>query len=239
MWWVPLAAAGAAATTNIGQSFLQREWNREAANTAWEREREGAEIQHGYYMRRYQDTYSDMLKAGINPIMAASGGFNVGNAVTMPSVPMQHPTQITDISSGAKSFGELFKMEDEKNALRAESMKLQEEAQLAFEKTVKTRVEAGLVKAQERSEIQKLQNLKVELEKLGAQAWAESKRGFLAEETTRNLQTQGKLLEQQLQRLIKISDAYKGPAGDFIGYINAIFGSLNLGASIGASALIK
>ena len=37
------------------------------------------EREYGAYKTRYQDTMADMEKAGLNPILAASGGFNVGS----------------------------------------------------------------------------------------------------------------------------------------------------------------
>ncbi len=51
----------------------------------------------GAYKTRYQNTAADMRAAGLNPVLAASGGFNVGSAPTRPPIPG------VDIGSGASS----------------------------------------------------------------------------------------------------------------------------------------
>lgn len=70
------------ANTAFGQSQYATaqayERSKEAASAAWDRS-------YGAYKTRYQDTMNDMRLAGLNPILAASGGFNVGSSPNAPA----------------------------------------------------------------------------------------------------------------------------------------------------------
>lgn len=91
------------AATQYGRS-------QEAAAEAWARSQKAAEIQNqrameaadlAYqrsvqsYRRRYQWAVEDMKRAGLNPILAASGGFQVGSGVNAPmSIPQMAGVQM-------------------------------------------------------------------------------------------------------------------------------------------------
>ncbi len=94
----------------------------------------------GAYKTRYQNTTADMRAAGLNPVLAASGGFNVGNAPTRPMIPG------VDMSSGASSA---------KNFRETEQMD-----------TIRTKIIADTFETMERTETQKRMQNKISEETL-------------------------------------------------------------------------
>lgn len=143
------AAQEAAASANLNSAIQ--------AKLAFERSQEA-------YGKRYQMTMADMRAAGLNPIMAASGGFNVGNApqASVPSMFMQ--SYIPNYASSAKDVGDVIKSgmqamesasESEVNVaslpkIQAEVAKLNQDVSESFERVFKMRAEQGLITAQEK-----------------------------------------------------------------------------------------
>ena len=75
--------------------------NQQMANIAYRRSSRS-------YKSRYQDTMADMRHAGLNPILTATGGFNVGSGVTA-----QMPRGVDSPASGALAY-EQAETENEK-----------------------------------------------------------------------------------------------------------------------------
>lgn len=74
---------------------------RDNAEEAWERSQAS-------YASRYQTTVNDMRLAGLNPILAASGGFSVGGQPQAPIAPtFQYSGSHADIASSARNFQEI------------------------------------------------------------------------------------------------------------------------------------
>ena len=92
------------ATTQWGRSQQGAaqawQWNKQAAAVSWQRSQQAAETAwnrselsavNAYnrsidaYKKRYQWTVRDMRKAGLNPILAASGGFQIGSNIQAPA----------------------------------------------------------------------------------------------------------------------------------------------------------
>ncbi|QXP08109.1 MAG: DNA pilot protein [Arizlama microvirus] len=197
--------------------------NKEAASEAFDRS-------YGAYKTRYQDTASDMRAAGINPIMAASGGFNVGGQPSMSSAqaPMsQSPTMGSSATSG-KTVAEEEKVKYEKTEILSRISKMGEEAALATQQSFESRAREGVANQQE-------ENLKQELTKLKAETLKVAAETFLTTEQTRNTSTQRQLIIQNIRemkaiadRLAAVNKVYEGPAGEYLGFIEALMKALNI-----------
>jgi hypothetical protein len=62
---------------SAAESKEYRDWASQESEKAWKR-------QYDLYKNRYVITTADMKNAGLNPILAATGGFNVGSGMTAP-----------------------------------------------------------------------------------------------------------------------------------------------------------
>lgn len=139
-----------AANQLIGQPNAARAYadSKEAADTAWARQRL-------LYRNRYQWTARDMELAGLNPILAASGGFSVGNAPSVASAQaFKADNPYGTFASSAKNFMDASKGVEEIENIKADTDKKRKETLESIARTVKARSEAGLADAKEREAAQ-------------------------------------------------------------------------------------
>ena len=128
-----------------------REWQGEQAGIAFERSMEA-------YRQRYQNTTADMRAAGLNPILAASGGFSVGNSpaapmVGMPPAPMGNV--FSGLSSSAKDFAETSKVdpeidliEEQKRLLEYQQEKIAKEIEKMDQEIIRSVEEIGKIRSE-------------------------------------------------------------------------------------------
>lgn len=217
---------------NSAQAY---ERSMEAAKWAWAQELDA-------YKRRYRNTMDDMKDAGLNPIMAATGGFNVGNGPD-PSMPQtfmtEQPNFNMDMASSARQFSEISKIQEEKKKLQAETKKIMAETTTEIHQALKVREEARLVSTEEKLTSQKIFNAEQEFNKLSQEI--DLTKGITALNQQEQLRVRRVIetLDQNLKKIRQMGQVYEGPAGKAISYINAVFGQLNIGAAATGSAIIR
>lgn len=231
---------------------LQGLWNEKASNSArdfalmaqdrqYERDRDD-------WMNRYYRTTADMRRAGLNPILAATGGIQVGAtpSVDLPSVPQTAPVSMPDLDFGstAKKIAEAKKAEAEAGKAKEETVLAKNRAMSELASMAKMRAETKKATTEERLSFQKIYNAEKEFEVLNKQldqiqsqtAVNEAERSKIAQ-MTENLFTIGKQLKMELEKLGRTANVYSGPAGQVISYVKEIMGSLPVSGS--ATKLIK
>lgn len=234
---------------NFGLQYLGNEWiTKPNARDAWERSKNASALafdrSYGAYSKRYQTTVQDMIRAGINPIMAASSGFNVGNVPQMSNAQSFMANNPPDFSftGSAKDIAQASTFDSETKRNIKMAQKLGNDAKLSLQKAVESRANTGKITADERLikkniEIadKRIWELKFQIEKTKQEAYktAESR-----EELQLNIERLKKEIQRitaSLAQLKKIAKVYDGPAGQFLTYLKAITSSL-VGPAIGAAA---
>lgn len=170
-----VAASAKAFKREVRQATTEWKRNLYATEQAYLRERNA-------YRNRYQWTMADMRDAGLNPILAASGGFNVGSQVDTPparaiaasaqalgtglaSAPM-HPVNLPNLSSSARDLASAFQSEKEVEKKDAEIAKLIQDTKTSGSQMKKnlqdiseSRSRQGKLRAEERKIVQEMFNL--------------------------------------------------------------------------------
>lgn len=80
------------------------------------------QLEYDAFKRRYQDTTADMKAAGLNPILAATGGFNVSGGPSA-KLPQTYQAQFGQAGSSARHFAD-------KNKADAETTNIGEQTKL-------------------------------------------------------------------------------------------------------------
>ena len=223
-----IGAAGSLGSTLLGgsmnsassaEAFRRSE---QAASTAWQRQMWLA--QHKHQMETW-----DLRRAGLNPILAASGGFSPGStSAPMAQVQQTHPFPTTDIAGSAKDMATA--------ATEGERKKLvKNQAKTELKKAITERARAGVMTATEKNLGQEFFNLEQKFQILTSEI--DLTKGFvkLNEEEQRRVKLVVEAMNQNLERLKKMHDVYKGPAGSYIAYLNSLFGTVNIGMTGAAS----
>jgi len=223
-------------------------------------------INENMYRHRYYWTAQDMMNAGLNPILAATGGFSVGSgpSVSLPSQAMAPMPSVPSVASSAREVQELGQIEANIEKTKAEKLKIieetvrtTEEARKLVEEAAKLRLEQGLVTAQERKTIAEVERAFAEVRELAsrtAKQWVEvdatqAKTKLMKEETLnvqadrRVIEANERLLGKRVQELTYLlselettSNVYEGPVGQALTYMREIVRSLGLLPAIGAGA---
>ena len=181
------------------------------------------------YGSRYQMAVADMIKAGLNPILAVSGGFNVGNA------PQMQAPDTGDIASGASSARQLTEIEQ----VQANTDKALAETKESISRTLLNRENTKVATQQEKvlaqevlvgvETVNKLTKEVLNLLASASRNWAEHDLLMYKIELIR---LQAKSTQYKLSQLKNKSDVYDTPYfGQFLTGVNEILNSFNLNFS--------
>ena len=206
------------------------------------------------YRQRIPYTVAGLRDAGLNPILAASGGFNAGNSATsqvgVPAIPTRYDHSAT---AAARNQATAEKALAESQRVPHEIDQIRQNIKQSMQKVVNMRSEQRLIQANERESINRAFKLEQEFTMIGKQMdkmisevnllrqktnreQQETQRLILLQhqikQETNLLRKKAKALHHQMSRLRKIDKVYQGPMGQTIAYINAISGQLGLGAFI-------
>ena len=231
-----------------GSSMLDKAfsfWQTERANKAAKR---ASAVQfdreHKAYQSRYQDTVKDMKLAGINPIMAATGGFSVGSGPksSTPQVYQTPPSQ-TDIGQSAKSFAQAKKSEKETERVGEEVKEVRQRVKESVMRVKKVRAEKNLVSQQEHESVSRMFMYEQETAKLAqqiSQIKSQTQKTDQEYNNLRKMNTQivalTKRITAETAKLKMIAKVYEGPLGQLLAYLQEIMRSLGIPV---AAAIIK
>jgi len=204
------------------------EWSKEAATTAYNRSVDA-------YKNRYLWASEDMEQAGLNPILAASQGFQVGSGVQAPMAQSFQATGITPSWVPSTSAKDRAQAEEASQNAKLKAQQAKE----SIARTAESRSKANLMQTEEKLAWQSVINAEKQFEVLNQEVDFLKQNTRLSEKERERVGLVIKTLQTQLKRLGKISKAYEGPAGAWIGYLNSIFGTINAGAGITGAAAIR
>lgn len=246
----------------LGNSFLAGQANDNSAKAAAAAYANNLKA----FQRRYQDTVTDMRAAGLNPILAATGGFNVSGAPTMPMAQsfMGSMSGVHPISSTAKDYAEAEqattgskKNEVEIERTYQEIKNKQQDVKESIQRIAESRAREGKTTQEEMLigrqiinvmedtivKIEQARSLRADVIKSLSQADLNDQEKFRSREDVKRISAlvasinQGKkMMEAEYSRLKKMSSQYDIPV---IGHILAgINNLLNFGGGAPASAAI-
>lgn len=192
------------------------EFNAAEAKKAYERELDT-------YSKRYQITMADMKKAGLNPILAASGGFNVGSGVSAPAASGVLPH--TSYGGGTASALSLSKSKESEAGAQEKIQRvknLKKEIDLILAKAKAAGGQTALYAQQVKESLQRVV--------IGMQTWKklkqetkESKARTLQHEAqAQKLVSEINQLNAVLPKLQAQGKVYKGVTGQAIAYLKEI-----------------
>lgn len=262
MGWPVAAAIGAAAAGQGMQSMSNAKSSLISYGLTKKLIGKTREANEYNYRRRYQWTVEDMREAGLNPILAAQGGFgSVASPAATGAPTVSVPgTSGVDIAGSAKALQdtEVGKREEIRKA--EETSKIIQEARAVFVKAeesiqniAESKARVQKIRQEERNLIKTVFNtqerfweiaanidrIDAQISLLKAQEQREQMQAFnIASQTAENwerrklLAQQGKQLVAQLEKLSKVSEVYKGPIGKVLAYVKEILDGLNVGAGV-------
>lgn len=221
---------------SFGTDMLKNEFISKAnAKDAYEREK-------NMYQKRYQWTMNDMRAAGLNPILAASSGFQVGSA---PAVqPAQYP--------GGEGFGYAQssaagaqKASKEMEVMNYEIKKKKQEVEESMSRIVKMRAERNLIGAQEKEVLKNVSLISAKIENayqqwnvLREQEMTTAAEGNKAREQIQVIRAEAANLKAQLAQLKAIENIYSQPVGKYVQFLNEVLKAIGPTA-VGLGLIMK
>lgn len=260
--WQDIGKSAIGGALDLGFQYIGNQLiGKPNAKDAWERMKNAATVAYNRrmtaYKSRYQNTMEDMRAAGLNPILAASGGFQVGQVTAdIPQAPMAQVPNISATNSGLnmaqmdKASQEAMKAFAEVDQVIANTSKIIEEKNLAIQNIANKRAEEKLTKVKEKETVQNVRLLArkiwTELQnfnKITQEAYYLNMQTKLTHSEIartqgatskiawerRQIQKLVKKLELEMVKLQKDSNLYRGPVGQIWRGIETVLEKFGIG----------
>lgn len=254
-----LMAAAIPSVIGLGGSLMGNLFNQSNAKSATESSREGAREAAAFneqqYSQRYQTTAKDMRAAGINPIMAATGGFSVGPSPTMQNPQAFQPAPVESFSSSAKQFGDLANTMVQREKGAAETLNVIKDTQkkvAEIDKIVQDKIQSQAQTENIKMSTQEswtrivtmemnfatiatnLTKMNQEIAQIMTQTSLTAEQRQMTAELTQKikaekakLNSEYKILETELTKLRARNEIYKNEAGELLGIVSEVFKSVS------------
>lgn len=201
---------------------------KQASDRSQSNAQEAFNASQGAYANRYQTTAQDMRRAGLNPILAASGGFNVSGQPQMasPQAFQAAPPVMGTGSTSAREVASTKKTEAETEKTWMEISKVAEETALTIQQKYESAAREGVATQQQKNLIAELTKIQAETLKVAAEV------SKVTEETKTTTAQRGLIYQNTREmkaiadQLEKSSQYYEGTTGDVLGLIKAIMSAI-------------
>lgn len=242
MVWPAVIAAGAA----IAGSAIAANRQKKAAETAWDKEEKFAlqnwARQQEQYAKRYQTTVEDMKKAGINPILAAQGGFGVGGNIEpqMPRYPMVANNE-PQFGSTARDYAMAELSQQQTKTEKEKIQLLKNQVKETIARTYVERARKGLITQQERESAQRVSKMHAEIEKMSNEILVMKERGENIQKETKMLVKRMQVIDLEMKKLRQSANVYSTSYGQWMQYLKAFTEAIgiNVGAITSFSRISK
>lgn len=232
---------------DLGSSFLKGRMARDNADHAFDQSMMASAIQwdreKDLFQHRYQYTADDMRKAGLNPILAASGGFSVGSTPSV-AAPQASPGNIpsSDMGSTALNLAKTDTEKENKEKIVSETQVNLQKVKTEIQKAFLYRKQAGKASAEEQESFGRLNVLEQQLNEVFAKTSKLKQETLLSEQQLKNakmlygqLGLIQKRMKAEMAQLQNISDVYKTPYwGQLLSGLSELLGSI--GSLLGPAA---
>lgn len=216
LFWDPAESIFGGAL-DLGFDYLGNELiGKPNANTAFKQSQKGAvdafNRSYGAYKKRYQDTTADMKAAGLNPILAASSGFNVGSGTQSVAASGYMPQRgnLSATNSGL-SLAKTGETKEKSKKLVREVQNLRAKTLNEIEKIYETRAKAGKANAEEANLIKRLRVTDMEYWKTLANYYESMSKSEVSIAQRKKLTAETQKLRYTLVELKKTAAIYNTP----------------------------
>lgn len=215
-----------------------------------------ADINKEFYKNRYRWTTEDMRAAGLNPILAASGGFSVGQgpSVGLPAVSMAPTPNMPTAVASARDVVQMKKTDAEIGEVFARTSKANNEAIESIERARQSRAQQNLITTQEAKTaeevlvaIRQVDSITKNIEKMTHEILALDQKVEVGKAEVQTMALQRKVLKEEAERLAtavkvlklgvpeleKTAEVYRGRGGTVIKYAEEILHAIGPGITGG------